>query len=229
MKQPFLLVSILLIFIPTVVVFGQRQEISISPVGLLNLRYQLVHYEHYLDTKQSLTFSLGYNGHDNTGRNLGILYPPRTDRFTNSRLAIGYRYYIPGLGIGNDLKLFVSARAVVDYSNLQLSTDSRYTISPDSLKAGSFSLAPELLFGGKVTFLNRITLSGAVGGQYLFKLFSTQQITQNQPYWDAIYWTNDGQDWQRKRSATTHFRQEWYPSVQITLGVILGKRSRLVD
>ncbi|GAB4043568.1 hypothetical protein [Spirosoma litoris] len=205
--------------------FSQRQELTISPTGIFYPSYQLVQYERYLNTRQSLTISLGYNGNDTQKRAYGLISPPRTDVFTNTRLAIGYRYYIPGLGIGDALTLFSSARMVVDYSNLQLQPDATYPMPTDSLRAAGFSLAPELLFGGKATIAKRITLSGAIGAQYLVKLFSTNQITHNPGYWDSVYWKNDRQDWQQKRNVATHFRQGWFPSIQFTVGVILGKHA----
>ncbi|UFH53333.1 hypothetical protein [Spirosoma sp. KNUC1025] len=200
---------------------GQRQELSISPIGLVYPKNQLLQYERYVDKRQSFTVSLGYNA-DSYRLPLSL---PRLERFTNTRGTVGYRYYVPGLGLGDELTIFGSVRAVVDHSSLRLTSDSRYIIPSDSLQAAGFSLAPEFLFGGKATLFNRITLSGAIGLQYLFKLFPTKQITSNQAYWDAVYWTNDQQDWHYKRSVVTSYGQGWYPSVQVTVGVILGKRT----
>lgn len=191
-----------------------------SLIGFVHPKNQLIHYERYVDSRQSLTISLAYNGDQ---RDYAPVKPPRTDHFSNARGALGYRYYVPGLG--EELTFFGSIRAVVDYSTLQLRTDTRFTIPADSLRASGFSLAPELLFGGKATLFNRITVSGAIGLQYFIKLFSTNQLTRNQAYWDHEYWTNDNQDWQDKRNAVTDFRRGWYPSVQVTVGVVLGKHA----
>ncbi len=200
--------------------FGQRQELSLSPVGFIHPKDQFIQYERYVDARQSLTVSLSHNG---SARGFELLHPRHTERFSYTRGAIGYRYYIPGLGWDEDLTIFGSVRAVVDYSNLQLESDSRYSIPTDSLRATGFSLAPELLFGGKATLFNRITLSGAFGIQYLFKLVPTGQITRNQQYWAKVN-SEDNQGWQVNRSYVTDFRRGWYPSLLFTVGVILGKR-----
>ncbi|MBD2701682.1 hypothetical protein IC229_13610 [Spirosoma sp. BT702] len=218
MKNFFLLFSLTLT--TGIATFAQQQELSISPIGFALPRNQLLQYERYVDKQQSLTFSLSYN--ENL-RNSLFFNPPRTERFQNVRMAAGYRYYVPGLGIGDELTLFGSVRAIVDYSALRLAYDTRNPVSADSLRAAGFSLAPELLFGAKATFLKRVTLTGSLGGQYLFKLFPTSQITQNQNYWNSFYWTNDNQDAQFKRNVVTHYRQGWYPSIQVTVGVVLGK------
>ncbi|GAB3700590.1 hypothetical protein GCM10027592_27700 [Spirosoma flavus] len=218
MKKIFLFLSVTLTV--NTATFAQRQELSVSPIGLFSPKNQLIQHERYVDKQQSLTFSLSYN---EKLPNSTFFYPPRTERFQNARLAAGYRYYVPGVGIGDELTLFGSVRAILDYSALRLVNDVRYPVPADSLRAAGISLAPELLAGAKVTFVKRITLTGAIGGQYLFKLFSTSQITQNQDYWNSFYWTNDNQDAQFKRNVVTHYRQGWYPSVQVTVGVVLGK------
>lgn len=209
-----------LLFLTTSATFGQRQELSISPVGFIYPKNQLIQYERYVASRQSLTVSFSYN---DSQRGYAVKAPPRTDRFTTTRGAVGYRYYFHSV-FGEDVMLFSGVRAVVDYSAFRLTTDSRYSIPVDSLQAAGFSLAPELLLGGKITISHRLTVSGAVGMQYLFKLFPTRQITQNKAYWDAIYWTNDQEDWQFKRNVVTNFRRGWYPSIQFTVGVLLGKR-----
>ena len=192
-----------------------------SPIGFLLPQNQLIQYERYINMQHSLTTSLSYSG--NAGYGL-LLNPPRTERLTTTRATVGYRYYFPGVGIGDELTVFASARAVVDYSNLKLASDPRYAIPTDSLRAAGVSLGPEFLFGGKITLFKRISLSGAIGGHYLFNWFSTEQITRNQPYWDAFYWTNDNQDWQYKRNIVANFRRGWSSSLLITVGVVLGKR-----
>lgn len=200
--------------------FGQRQELSISPVGFIRPKNQLIQYERYVSERQSLTVSLSYNDYPLVSR---WLTPPRTERFTNTRGVVGYRNYFHSV-FGEDVMIFGSVRAVVDYSNLQLKSDSRYSIPADSLRGSGISLAPELLFGGKVTLWKRMTLSGTIGMQYLIKLFPTDQLTRNQAYWNAEYWTNDQQDWQYKRNVAVTNRRGWSPSVLVTVGVILGKR-----
>jgi hypothetical protein len=203
--------------------FGQRQELSVSPVGLIYPKNQLVQYERYVGLRHSLTASLSYNG---DGRLSRFFDPPRTERFSATRGAIGYRYYFHSVFDNGGLMLFGSVQAIVDYSALQLERDARYAIPADSLRAAGFSLGPELLAGGKVTISKRVTVSRAIGMQHLFKLFSTNQITQNRDYWADFYWTNDQQDWQFKRNVVTNFRQGWYPSLLVTVGVVLGKQTQ---
>ena len=201
--------------------FGQRQELSVSPIGFIQPKNQLIHYERHVNDWHSLTASLAYNG---STRGHELLIPYRTERFTNARAVIGYRYYFPGVGIGDDLTVFASARAVVDYSLLRLSPNSRLNIPTDSLRAAGISLAPELLFGGKVTLGNRVTLSGAIGAQYMVKLFQTSQLTQARPYWESS--DSERGDWQKNRQQAVTFRQGWCPSFLITMGIILGKRPK---
>ena len=198
--------------------FGQRQELAISPVGFVRLKNQLIQYERYLHAQHSLTASLAYNG---STRGYDLFFPYRTERFTNARTVIGYRYYFPGVGIGDDLTIFASARAVVDYSSLKLSPNSQLNVPTDSLRAAGISLAPELLFGGKVT-IKRVTLSGAIGAQYLLKLFPTSQLTRTRQYWEST--SSEWKDWQSNLNSAVTFRQGWYPSLLITAGIILGKR-----
>ncbi|GAB3988102.1 hypothetical protein GCM10028807_10020 [Spirosoma daeguense] len=218
-KQFFTFFSLVTLFISNAT-FAQRQEISISPIGFALPRNQLIQYERYVNKYHSITLSGSYNENP---RGYSLL-PPRTERFQNARLAAGYRYYVPDVGIGDELTMFGSIRAVVDYSSLKLASDARFPIPTDSLRAAGFSLAPELLFGAKITIVKRVTLTGAIGGQYFLKLFPTRQITQNQGYWNAFYWTNDNQDAQFKRNQVMNYRQGWYPSVQVTVGVVLGKQ-----
>lgn len=201
--------------------FGQRQELSVSPIGFIQPKNQLIHYERYVNNRHSLTASLSYNG---STRGYELLIPYRTDRFTNARTAFGYRYYFPGVGIGDELTIFASARAVVDYSSLKLSPNSQLNIPTDSLRAAGISLAPELLFGGKITLGKRVTLSGAIGTQYLVKLFQTSQLTQDRSYWESS--DSDRGDWQKNRNEAVTFRQGWYPSFLVTMGIMLGKRPK---
>lgn len=200
---------------------GQRQEVSISPVGFVYPKAQLIHYERYVSPRRSWTASLSYNG---SQRGSVLFPPPRTERFTVTRAAVGYRRYLPVFG--DAVSLFGSVRAVIDYSALQLKSVPAYGIPADSLRAAGFSVAPELLLGGKLLILKRISLSGAVGAQHLFKLFSTRSITRNPGYWGDEYWTQDGQTWDYKRNIAVQFRQGWRPSFLITAGVILGKQPR---
>lgn len=200
---------------------GQRQEVSISPVGLVYPKAQLIHYERYVSPRRSWTASLSYNG---SQRGSVLFPPPRTERFTVTRAAIGYRRYLPVFG--DAVSLFGSVRAIIDYSDLRLESVPRYNIPADSLRAVGFSVAPELQLGGKLLILRRISLSGAVGAQHLFKLFSTRSITQNPGYWRDEYWTNDNQTWDYKRRAAVDYRQGWWPSFLVTAGVILGKQPR---
>ncbi|WP_420151232.1 hypothetical protein [Spirosoma sp.] len=212
-----------LVFLTTVTAFGQRQELSISPIGFLPIKNQLIQYERYVDSRQSLTLSLGYIGDH---RYYTVLKPSRMDHFWNTRGAIGYRYYFHSVFNDEVVMLFGSIRTVVDYSNLQLASDANFSIPADSLRASGVSLAPELLMGGKITIARRITLTGAVGGQHLFKLFSTEQITRNPDYWRKVN-SEDEENWQLNRNVITNFRRGWYPSVQITVGVVLGKRRQV--
>lgn len=221
MRISFYLLLIGLLFLTASSVFGQRQELSVSPVGLFYPKNQLIQYERYLNTRNSLTVSLSYNG---SGRGYGLFAPPRTDYFTVTRAVVGYRRYSYSQLLDGAFTVFGSVRAVVDYSVLQLKSDPRYSIPTDSLRAAGFSISPELLLGGKLTILRRITLSGAVGAQHLFKLFPTGQITRNAAYWNSEYWTNDNQTWDYKRNIVVNHRRGWYPSFLITVGVVLGKR-----
>ncbi len=150
--------------------------------------------------------------------------PPRTEHFAVTRGVIGVRRYSFSSLYDGGFTAFGSVRFVVDYANLQLESDTRYPIPADSLRAAGFSLAPELIIGGKITLAKRITLSSAFGVQHLFKLFSTGQITRNQAYWDSEYWTNDNQTWEDKRNIVVNHRRGWRPSVLVTVGVVLGKR-----
>lgn len=119
--------------------------------------------------------------------------------------------------------LFGSIRAVIDYSSLKLTPNSNISIPTDSLQTSGVSLAPEILFGGKITLYDRLTLSGAIGMQYLFKLSSTDQITRNPTYWSKVM-SEDDENWQVNRNEIINHRRGRYPSIQVTIGVILGKR-----
>lgn len=221
MRTIFFTLLIGLTILTALSTFGQRKELTISPVGFFYPKNQLIHYEQYVGSRQSLTLSLSHNS---SGRGTTLFGPPRTDFFAVTRGAIGYRHYVSLFG--DEVTLFGSIRAVVDYSTLQLRSDSRYPIPADSLRAAGFSVAPELLLGGKITIARRITLTGAVGAQHLFKLFPTTQITRNRAYWDGEYWTQDGQDWQYKRNVVVDYRRGRYPSILLTIGVVLGKLSQ---
>ncbi len=200
--------------------FGQRQELSISPIGFILPKNQLIQYERYIASRQSLTISLSHT--DSRVRNTALFGPNRTDRFTATRGVIGYRNYFHSV-FGEEVMVFGSVRAVVDYSTLQLTANSTLNIPADSMRAAGISLAPELLFGGKITLWKRMTLTGAIGMQHLFKLFSTDQITRNQTYWAKVQ-SEDEQKWQDNRNEVIDYRRGWYPSVLVTVGVILGKR-----
>jgi hypothetical protein len=200
--------------------FGQRQELSISPVGFIHPKNQLIQYERYIASRQSLTISLSHT--DNRVRNTSMFGPNRTDRFTATRGVIGYRNYSHWI-IGEEVVLFGSVRAVVDYSTLQLTVNPKFNIPADSMRMAGISLAPELVFGGKVVLWKRLTLTGAIGMQHLYKLFSTDQITRNQGFWAKVN-SADQENWQANRNEVIKYRQGWYPSVLVTVGAILGKR-----
>lgn len=178
--------------------FGQRQELSLSPVGFRYPKNQLIQYERYIRPRQSLTVSLGHNDYKSFS-------PNQTDRFTATRGVIGYRNYFHSV-FGEEVMIFGSVRAVVDYSTLQLTAKSSLNIPADSMRATGISLAPELLFGGKVTLWKRMTLTGAIGMQHLFKLFSTDQITRNQQYWAKVQ-SEDDEDWKVNRNEVIKYRR----------------------
>ena len=199
---------------------GQRQELSISPTGFFLPRIQLLQYERYVDSRQSLTFSVGYNGEQRSQ-----FLSRYVASFSSTRGVFGYRRYFPivDLGLDDDLAIFASVRAVVEYSTMQLQSDSRLSIPTDSLRASGISLAPEFLWGGKLTLFKRVTLAGAIGAQYYVKLLPTAQITRNQAFWKKVN-SEDSENWQANRNNIINYRRGLYPSVQITVGVVLGKR-----
>ncbi|MFD1139739.1 hypothetical protein ACFQ4C_01400 [Larkinella insperata] len=200
---------------------AQRQEISVSPVGFVHPKFQVVQYERYLGRLNSVVISAYHNS---SQHGHALLLPPRVDRFRATKLGIGYRRYYDLQN--NILDLFASVRVLGDYSVLQLEQVPRYAIPADSLRAAGFSLAADFSVGGKFYLFRRVTLAGALGFQSIAKLFSTQNITQHPDYWNGYYWTNDNQTWDYKRNVTANFRKGWRPSVQVTLGVVLGKLAK---
>jgi hypothetical protein len=116
--------------------FCQRQEIGISPVGFFEPKNQMRQYERYLGPWQSLSVSLSHNS---SQRSFAAFPPPRTDHFTVTRGAIGYRRYFDLIDGYEGILFFGSVRAVVDYLALQLKSVSRYGIQADSLRAAGFS------------------------------------------------------------------------------------------
>ncbi|GAB3497239.1 hypothetical protein GCM10027341_17310 [Spirosoma knui] len=224
MTKPLYSTIVGLLMLGTISASGQRHELGLSPVGFFYPKNQAIQYERYLGSWQSLTASLSHNS---SQRSFSVFDPPRTDHFSATRLAIGYRRYFDLIDGYEGILFFGSVRAVVDYSALQLQSIPKYGIPADSLRAAGFSLAPEFLLGGKITIAKRVTLTGAAGMQHLFKLFSTRQITNNVQYWSDEYWTNDNQSWGYKRNVATSFRQGWYPSITVTINVILNKKEQV--
>ncbi len=200
--------------------FGQRQELSISPIGFFLPKNQLIQYERYCGLRHSLTFSVAYDGEPSSQ-----FLSRHVANFSSTRGVLGYRYYFPLLGfdLGEELAMYVSARAVTEYAAMQLQPDPQLSIPLDSLRASGISLAPEFLLGGKLTLFKRVTLSGAFGMQYYVKLLPTAQITRDQTYWRKVS-SEDADAWQVNRNAVTNFRRGWYPSLQMRVGLTLGKR-----
>lgn len=198
---------------------AQRQEIAISPVGFVQPKWQVVQYERYVGNFSSLVASAYHNS---SRYGLAFFKPPGTQRTSLTEIGIGYRQYV---NLQNDLvSLFASVRVLGGYSILQLRSDSQFNIPSDSLRVAGFTLTPDFSLGGKLLIARRITFSGAIGYQYRGQLFSGENITRNPAYWDSFYWTNDSQSWDYKRNKAVNFRQGWRPSIQFTIGVVLGKK-----
>ena len=159
--------------------------------------------------------------HNSSMHGHALLMPPRTHRFSASKLGIGYRRYYDLQN--NILDLFASVRFLGDYSVLKLEHDPYYPIPNDSLRMAGFSITTDFSLGGKFYLSQRCTLTGALGYQHIAKLFSTENLTRNVAYWNSYYWTNDNQSWDIKRNALVNFRKGWRPSIQVTFGVVLGK------
>ncbi|MGA0558572.1 hypothetical protein ACO2Q8_18065 [Larkinella sp. VNQ87] len=200
---------------------AQRQQFSFSPLGVVYPKYQMVQYEWYVSPLNSVLLSGSFT---NAGQRFSFFTPARTKNITVVKLGLGYRRYID---LQNGwINLFVSSRVLVDYSILRLTKPATLSISSDSLRIRGFTVAPEFSFGGKITLTRHVSLSGAIGYQHLFKLFSAQNTTRNVSYWNDFYWTNDNQTWEDKRNSVINYRRGWSPTIQATLDIWLGKKEQ---
>ncbi len=148
-------------------------------------------YEHYLNSKKSYVFTVGYQSN-----NYAHHMWSRMRDYSGFRVDFGKRWYY----IDNENALFrpyISVNSFFEKSKFKLAEV--YNVPSDSLNANGFTFAPEINAGFKLILFKRITVNPMLGLRYYFNTYNTSKITKNERYWAYDDWDNGNPIWQENR------------------------------